>query len=357
MRVGTQIVEVYHCTLFSDINVYLVDTPGFDDTNRSDKEVLKELVTWLGSSYKQKIQLNGIIYLHRITDPRMQGSARKTLLMFKRLCGQEALKHVILATTMWERLNDEEIGQKREKELMQTDEFWGWMQKQGSQVLRHYNTRKSAMVLLSRFVTSQEPPITLQIQTEMVDGNRTLDETGAGRELGRALGEEREKCMNALAELQIEMKESLAARDEEAAKMVRESLQELAEKVLELERDHKDLKISLEAMYKDKIGRLANKLEEQQTANGVRHKSMKDELQTLKLGQEQATEQKRLFEERLHQQKQNYQATIREQQLLIEEQIPQRGQQSAAANQGSGSSTVIRPPTSIPPIRRETPVS
>lgn len=83
-----------------------------------------------------EVRLNGIIYLHRITDVRMQGSAKKNLLMFKQLCGPDALKNVVLATTMWSLVNPTD-GQAREKELISTPEFWGWMLQKGSRVERH----------------------------------------------------------------------------------------------------------------------------------------------------------------------------------------------------------------------------
>lgn len=123
---GTSVVTVYPCTINTATNLYLVDTPGFDDTNRSDTEVLRELATWLTDSYTAHIKLSGIIYLHRISDVRMQGSAKKNLFMFKKLCGNDALKNVILATTMWDRVSQSE-GDARELELTSTMDFWGWM--------------------------------------------------------------------------------------------------------------------------------------------------------------------------------------------------------------------------------------
>ncbi|GAP84701.1 putative zinc finger C2H2 [Rosellinia necatrix] len=276
LQACTQDVEVYHCPCFSavGINVYLVDTPGFDDTSRSDKEVLKEIATWLGSSYKKKIRLNGIIYLHRITDTRMQGSALKNLLMFKKLCGPEALQHVILATTMWERLHDEGLGQKREVELIERDDFWGWMMRQGSQVRRHYNTWESAMELLKIYVSSAEKPIPLQIQMEIVDQKITLDETGAGQELDSALSKEREKMKQELAdiaemqaEMEAEMREALAVRDEQTALMLEESRRELTEKLVELERDREGLKVSFESMYEERIAKLEKELRASHEAN------------------------------------------------------------------------------------------
>ena len=133
---GTTTVDVYPCRISSTANVYLIDTPGFDDTNRSDNEVLCEIASWLTASYNAKIRLSGIIYLHRISDVRMQGSAKKNLFMFRKLCGPEALKNVILATTMWDRISETE-GKARENELTTTPDFWGWMLSQGSRIHRH----------------------------------------------------------------------------------------------------------------------------------------------------------------------------------------------------------------------------
>jgi hypothetical protein len=133
---GTSTVTVYPCTIDAKTTVYLVDTPGFDDTNRSDTEVLRELASWLTRSYTANITLSGIIYLHKISDNRMQGSAKRNLYMFKKLCGDSALKNVILGTTMWDKVSETE-GIARERELTSTPDFWGWMMDQGSRVFRH----------------------------------------------------------------------------------------------------------------------------------------------------------------------------------------------------------------------------
>ena len=135
-KLGTITVDVYPCQISDDATIYLIDTPGFDDTNRSDSEVLREIASWLTASYAAKIRLSGIIYLHRISDVRMQGSAKRNLFMFKKLCGPNALNNVILATTMWDRVCEAE-GLARETELTSTDDFWGWMLSQGSKVHRH----------------------------------------------------------------------------------------------------------------------------------------------------------------------------------------------------------------------------
>jgi hypothetical protein len=37
----------FHCPERSDLDVLFVDTPGFDDTNKSDVEILNLIADWL----------------------------------------------------------------------------------------------------------------------------------------------------------------------------------------------------------------------------------------------------------------------------------------------------------------------
>lgn len=125
---GTQHVDVFPFMFDGPPRkrVFLVDTPGFDDSTRSDAEVLKETSAWLTRSYAENIRLSGIIYLHRITQPRMQGSAKSNIQLFWQLCGDNALRNVVLATTWWD-VVEEGLGSKREQELKDKKEFWGFM--------------------------------------------------------------------------------------------------------------------------------------------------------------------------------------------------------------------------------------
>jgi hypothetical protein len=56
----------------------------------------------------------------------MQGSAKSNILLFRKLCGDNALQNVVLATTMWD-ITEECLCVKREQELMDRKEFWGYM--------------------------------------------------------------------------------------------------------------------------------------------------------------------------------------------------------------------------------------
>ncbi|KAF0639312.1 hypothetical protein FPSE5266_10285 [Fusarium pseudograminearum] len=195
----TSIVDVYPYEVTPDFTVYLIDTPGFDDTGRSDTEVLSEIAAWLTDSYKHEIRLHGIIYLHRISDVRMQGSAKKNLVTFKELCGEDALKKVVLASTMWDIIPAEKAT-KREQELKDTPEFWGWMLSKGSSVHRYNNTAESAReIILS--LTGHNAPIATDLQKQMVDEGKSLDETSAGQGLRSELLKERQKLTQERQEL------------------------------------------------------------------------------------------------------------------------------------------------------------
>ncbi len=60
----------------------LVDTPGFDDSGRTDSEILTDISRLLAAQYEAGVSLKGVIYLHRITDVRYQGSSLKALNIF-----------------------------------------------------------------------------------------------------------------------------------------------------------------------------------------------------------------------------------------------------------------------------------
>ncbi|KAF3039397.1 gTPase, IMAP member 8 [Didymella heteroderae] len=99
----------------------LIDTPGFDDTTRTDSEILTEIARILSAQYALGVQLKGIIYIHRITDVRFNRSSVKTFEIFKKICGHEALKNVLLVTSRWHEI-DEATGADRERQLK--EKFW-----------------------------------------------------------------------------------------------------------------------------------------------------------------------------------------------------------------------------------------
>lgn len=184
----------------------LIDTPGFDDSSRTDSEILTDISRLLTAQYEAGVSLKGVIYLHRITDIRYQGSSLKALNIFKKICGQLALKNVLLVTTRWNEL-EEPVGASREKQLR--DDFWAYMLSNGSTMTRFHGTRDSAMVIASELMSKQT--IVLELQRELVDEGKTLQETAAGgfvNENISVLKAQYEQELRDLDELRKQLRES-----------------------------------------------------------------------------------------------------------------------------------------------------
>ena len=104
----------------------------------------------------------------------MGGSPLKHLKMFHNLCGVEALKNVVLVTTMWDQV-DEEEGDNPENEL--TNRYWKTMIELGCRTSRFENNTESALDIVSQF---QNARCTVLLQMELVNLHLELAETSAG---------------------------------------------------------------------------------------------------------------------------------------------------------------------------------
>ena len=160
----------------------------------------------LAAQYEAGVSLKGVIYLHRITDVRYQGSSLKALNIFKKICGQLALKNVLLVTTRWNEV-DEAVGASREKQLR--EDFWAYMLSNGSTMTRFHGTKDSAMVIVSELMSKQT--IVLELQRELVVEGKTLQETAAGGFVGEnisVLKAQYEQELRDLDELRKQLQES-----------------------------------------------------------------------------------------------------------------------------------------------------
>ena len=135
------------------------------------------------SSYKSNVKLAGIIYLHRISDNRLQsGSPLQNLEMFGRLCGEGGMKNIVLATTMWTKVKSAEVGIGREQELKNT--YWAGMLVAGSRLMRFGDVRfDAAWKIIDGMDDTQEIKEDGIPQEELVNLGRRLNETETGKTL------------------------------------------------------------------------------------------------------------------------------------------------------------------------------
>jgi len=239
-------VAIFPATLPDGTKLWLVDTPGFDDTYRSDTDILREVAGWLAEAYTHKIKLSGIIYLHRIQDARVGGSGMKNLRMFKALCGEDGLGSVVLATTCWSNVTAEE-GKKREQQLCENSNMWKKMIDKGSKVFRQDRAAESAYEII-KYLVDKKRPVTLDIQKDLVDKGLSLDGTAAGQEVMADLERQRIEYERRLKELRTEMSEALAQKDRERQEELKEWRSELDQKMLEAQENERNLRANGEEL-------------------------------------------------------------------------------------------------------------
>ena len=170
-------VKVYKWMLDGK-EVWFMDTPGFDDSREiGDTDILKSVGKALAQQYEAGLKINGVLYLHNISNKRFTGTISKNLTMFQKLVGEESLKNVILATTMWDTVLKVE-GENREKELNQ--KHWEPLSEFGMAV-RRIDSPESRLAI-TRELTAKIA-VALQVQVELVDQHLPLEQTAAGKQI------------------------------------------------------------------------------------------------------------------------------------------------------------------------------
>jgi hypothetical protein len=118
--------------------------------------------------------------------------------MFRKLCGAETLKNVVIATTMWQK-EEVEIALEREEELQNDPNFFKYAIEEGASMRRHDGTLQSAQALLRELIKND--PKALRVQRQVVDEAKELDQTDVGLELAKErqkIAAQYEKKMKAL---------------------------------------------------------------------------------------------------------------------------------------------------------------
>ncbi len=198
---GTQDPQAVRFVLDGRI-ILLIDTSGFDDDNRSDVQILEDIARWLAKEgyMKKSGQLDGLIFLHPVTMHRVGGSERKRTRLLQNLLGEKAYKRIIIATTMWERIKDEndvEIGLEGRKKDM-----WHDLISKGTKIRKHYNSKDSAHAIIREIVSLSEKYGKLEplISTELKRDPR-LVETTAGKSVKKDLVADIKRTQELLEEL------------------------------------------------------------------------------------------------------------------------------------------------------------
>jgi hypothetical protein len=199
--------------------VQLVDTPGFNDTNRSDMDILVTITEWI---HVNKVAVAGIIYLYKITDMRFTGASRMNLEILKALCGEQFYPHLVLSSTMWDEMRDESgvmQAKERERELLQSPHIWKDILAKGAEYKRYSGSQEQGHCMVDHLLSRQNAPsmaITIELRDQSVDNTtvgQLITEEGRKREekLRQELLEEEEE-EERLLKRELELEQSGTGR-------------------------------------------------------------------------------------------------------------------------------------------------
>jgi hypothetical protein len=204
-------------------------------------------------SYERGDMLAGILYFHRISDLKMGGAQTRNFRMFRSLCGDDALRNVVIVTNMWSRVEAEE-GEAFEAELMREDIFFKPALERDARMARHENTVPSAAAIIRLLINNR--PLPLRIQEELIDEHKDITETTAGQELDRELNNEIRKHQEDIRILAEEMEQATKERDEETrselemeTKRMHEQMRRFQEEAQRLASDYRREKREFQAHF------------------------------------------------------------------------------------------------------------
>ncbi|KAF5548266.1 GTP binding domain-containing protein [Fusarium mexicanum] len=211
--------------------IFLIDTPGFNDTSRSDIETLEVLATYLGASYANGVRIHGIITLYPITNNRMAGSNLRSLRILKEICGFSSYSNLAIVTTMWpesQNSKNRRILKDRELELMTNPDFFSDLVSQGARMFRDYDENHSPANSEQRIIDTLLRQLdhgkhaVLQLQREVVDEGKNLGETTAGIAASEHLNQTCRKHENQRRMLDAEMERTSSGSEQEYSLQLQE---------------------------------------------------------------------------------------------------------------------------------------
>ena len=156
--------------------------------------------------------------------------------MFRELCGDAALKNVVLVTNMWTR-DSRDVNEARENEL--SGKFFKPVLDKGAQLIRHHDTAESTHDIIRKIMANR--PVVLQIQRELVDEHKGIVDTAAGKAVNRELNEQTKRHRGELKKVERGMLQALKEKDEVTRQELEDQARKLREQMMKIEKESKEM--------------------------------------------------------------------------------------------------------------------
>ncbi|KAF9032074.1 hypothetical protein BJ165DRAFT_1599162 [Panaeolus papilionaceus] len=135
-----------------DRPIFLIDTPGFSDSQISEIEILDMVRNWLRVSH----DLHGVqrvLLMVPITDTRLAGTRRRTIEMLKELLPSGS--SITFVTTMWDTVHSERVLRRAKSNFEQLrNEIFKDLLETGATITQFTNTTSSALEILDCYEVS-----------------------------------------------------------------------------------------------------------------------------------------------------------------------------------------------------------
>lgn len=190
----TTVSEAFE-TAIGGTKLLVIDTPGFDDSKRSDSDIVIEISTCLTAQAAMGVRLLGIIYIQDITVARMRRSLKRELDMMKKIVGKKNYKHVILVTTKWGDNTRSREFERRQHEL--EEDYWSDMIEGRATVHRFDGSTDSARSIVAQL--NFGVAVELELQRQL---NSRRDIRFRDTDVGRFIEQSRDERNIELSRLQ-----------------------------------------------------------------------------------------------------------------------------------------------------------
>ncbi|VUC35473.1 unnamed protein product [Clonostachys rosea] len=255
--------------------IYLIDTPGFNDTNRSDIDTLSVLATYLGASYSNGVRISGLLMLHPISDNRVSGTNLRNIEMIEAMCGFDKYDHLAIATTMWPEHStkyERATLNAREAELAGSDKFYGSMISKGAVMFRHHGAGRkrhdaemsSAKRILAHLIRRSDlrAPEVLRLQKELIDEKKMIGETLAGAVIAADVYRHHQARESELQQLEERIRGHIYGRSSSRLAELSDIKASLQQDMKKLEESKETLKQSMADLGEKEYQRAKQKMDE-----------------------------------------------------------------------------------------------
>ncbi|KAI8293328.1 hypothetical protein K4K59_005795 [Colletotrichum sp. SAR11_240] len=257
--------------------IFLIDTPGFNDTARPEVEILEALASSLAASYANGVRIHGVLMLQPVSENRMSGSSLRCIEMVEAVCGfassswPSRCENLAIVTTMWPSSTGNEgeeqrtVLEGRHRELCTQEMFFGGLVSRGATAFRYNETgsqdpteqMRAAQNIIAHLVrrSDMHPLDVLQLQREIVIEGKTLGQTTAGCSVAAGLDKSQQAYHRRLQHAtqdDDEMLSSLAAQTNAAhLAEIRELRQDLHDQMRKIETEKEALNKSMQDLHKE----------------------------------------------------------------------------------------------------------